>query len=162
MASRGRPANTPFALAAELEPGETYVLNDLAALGMFRNKLAGKAELKDHVGLNLDIAHMRIGEPLIGAADLRPFRDLVVHAHISDHPGMHTRDQVVGRWTSIERRDSGYVPYFELLQDRLRSRADVGLPFSGAVALELEGCNRLRWIIDSLNAMKMIAAMTAG
>ena len=50
----------------------------------------------------------------------------------------------------------------ELLQDRLRSRADVGLPFSGTVALELEGCNRLRWIIDSLNAMKMIAAMTAG
>ena len=111
------------------------------------------AALRPHVGLNVDIAHMRIAG--VKAKDLHPIRDWIVHAHICDHPGMHTRDQVVGTWTPVERYESEFYPYLRLLAEiDPQSPERAGRPFTGAVALELEGCGRINWIHQSLVAMK--------
>ena len=144
-------AEASFTLALEMEPGETYVLNGLEPLETLADELAPDGEyhnLRQHVGFNLDIAHMKIAK--ISADQLENVKGLFVHAHISDHPGMHTRDQVVGTWTEIERDHSGYFDYLKLLADHGGANP---LPFSGAVALELEGCNRMSWIHRSLDAM---------
>jgi sugar phosphate isomerase/epimerase len=155
-----------FALALETEPGETYVLNSVASIRKMLERLEGTAPVEGanadwlcrHVGLNLDIAHMRIAR--IKASELRPFADRIVHAHISDHPGMHTHDQIVGSWTHPGRLTGGYREYLDLLLDRAQSarcqeRDDKkSLPFSGAVAVELEGCDRVFWIHDSLARLK--------
>jgi sugar phosphate isomerase/epimerase len=162
-----------FTLALELEPGEIYVLNGsgpngVGAIDQLVGRLKGDipikvdgadaALLRKHVGLNLDIAHMRIAG--IKAADLRPFSDRIVHAHISDHPGMHTHDQIVGSWTNPGRLDGGYREYLDLLLDRAQAaqcrdkKNAESLPFSGAVAVELEGCCRIFSIHDSLARLK--------
>lgn len=107
--------------------------------------------LAAHVGLNVDIAHMKIAR--VQARDLMPYLPSIVHAHIADHPGVHTRDQQVGKYTPVQQvSKGGYRPYIDLLSERCRQSAN-GLPFSRAIALELEGCNRIEWIYDSLSAM---------
>ncbi len=150
-----------FGIALELEPGETYVLNSLDTLNRIDDWLTSaetnrNAEgLHRHIGFNLDIAHMRIAG--ITDADLTTFKDRIVHAHISDHPGMHTHDQVVGSWTDYRNARGGYTAYWKLLNQRLASAAttdNIRPPFSGAVAIELEGCNRIAWIHDSVTRLR--------
>jgi sugar phosphate isomerase/epimerase len=157
----------PFALALELEPGETYVFRDIKTMRLIDNALSSPkcALLKPYVGYNFDIAHMRIAR--ISADKLKPYLSRIVHAHIADHPGLHTRDQIVGIWSPVERRHSGYYDYVRLLQERgeeyqrglqerggQRTGDERDLPFSGVIALELEGCGRVNWIHRSLTAMK--------
>jgi hypothetical protein len=156
----------PFALALETEPGEVYVLNHQESIRKIVERLDGTIRveganlklLREHVGLNVDIAHMRIAG--IKATDLRPFVDWIVHAHISDHPGVHTHDQIVGSWTHPCRLKGGYREYLDLLLERAtsaHSQRNTGrkpLPFSRAVAVELEGCDRMFWIHDSLARLK--------
>ncbi len=145
-----------FALGLELEPGANYVLRDTASLGELMKRVANESSLAAHVGLNLDIAHMKIEG--VQASDLEPYLDCIVHAHISDHPGVHTRDQQVGKYTPVQQvSEGGYRPYLDLLHRRSRD-AGSQLPFSGAIALELEGCNRIEWIYDSLSAMTHLIA----
>jgi sugar phosphate isomerase/epimerase len=160
-----------FTLALEMEPGETYVLNSLESIRKIVQRLVGEISveganadwLQEHVGLNLDIAHMRIAR--IKASELQPFVDRLVHAHISDHPGMHTHDQVVGRWTHPGRLEGGYREYLDLLLQRAQAvsrqenASPKSLPFSGAVAVELEGCDRIFWIHDSLTRLKHAIAL---
>jgi hypothetical protein len=147
-----------FYLAVEIEPGATYVLNSLKSLESFIDLVRVDPILNRHVGINLDIAHLRIAEE--DASQIKPsLVSRVLHAHISDHPFMHTRDQLVGKWTSVEcGLAGGYRPYLQLLAQRLNATGgaehDDGLPFSGAVALELEGCNRVSWVWQSLGAME--------
>lgn len=150
-----------FGIALELEPGETYLLNNVKRMKWLANRFCSpqnskgqKNLLHGKVGFNIDIAHMRIQR--ISACDLREFEDLIVHAHISDHPRMHTHDQIVGSWTNLISPRTGYHHYLHLLMDRAEAakKAPVdSLPFSGAVALELEGCNRIMAIHDSLSRM---------
>jgi hypothetical protein len=152
-----------WALALEMEPGETYLLNGLEAMQAVAERLDGTRPLpkevpKDalrslqlHVGYNIDIAHMRIAG--VEADQLSEFRDRIVHAHIADHPGMHTHDQPLGSWTNVVRYDGGYVPYLGLLMERLDNSTD--LPFSGAVAIELEGRNDIMAIQHSITALRM-------
>ena len=105
-----------FALALEMEPGESYILNGTEPLEAVAQRLGlggSHQHLATHVGFNLDIAHMRIAE--ISANQLHGLRGWFVHAHIADHPGMHTRDQVVGTWTEIERNGGGYFDYLKML-----------------------------------------------
>lgn len=143
---------SPFALALELEPGVTYVLNKKSYQGVCY-RIGQDSRLRGCVGLNVDVAHMKLAE--ISAHDLLPFQHQIVHAHISDHPPrMHTRDQVVGEWTTVDRHQSDYLPYLRLLADRTAKPNDCGLPFSGVVALELEGCNRISWVHRSLSALR--------
>lgn len=149
----------PFALALELEPGETYVLNSLSALTSIARRInsPNSSMLRKHVGLNLDIAHMRIAG--IKAAELRSFMSLFVHSHISDHPGMHTHDQVVGSWTNVHAVTGGYQPYIAILLDRAKSAKRGDLPFSRSIAIELEGCNRAFAIHDSVSRLRQVIQM---
>ncbi|HEX4610298.1 MAG TPA: hypothetical protein VH092_19060, partial [Urbifossiella sp.] len=142
-----------FALGLELEPGPTYVLNDIDAIDRLMALSSENPLIRDHVGLNIDIAHMRIAG--IAADRLAPWRDRIVHAHVADHPpGMHTRDQPPGTWTPVYTPDSPYHPYVRLLADRARAyEPGHGLPFSGAVALELEGCDRIDWVYQGVPAV---------
>ncbi len=153
-----------FAFALELEPGETYVLNDDTRIARLFGRLEGTnapfADLARYVGLNIDIAHMRIAR--IRAKQLRPFLDRIVHAHVSDHPGIHTHDQFVGSWTNVQRLSGGYVPYVKLLFDRASQAAQEEgnvLPFTNAIAVELEGCNRIFSIHDSLSRLAHLIAL---
>jgi sugar phosphate isomerase/epimerase len=164
-----------FTLALELEPGEIYVLNSVDSISRLVGRLKGEIPvevegadadlLRRHVGLNLDIAHMRIAG--IKAEDLRKFSDWIVHAHISDHPAMHTHDQIVGSWTNPGRLKGGYHEYLDLLLDRAQAARcqaknnPESLPFSGAVAVELEGCDRIFWIHDSLARLKHAIQLAA-
>jgi sugar phosphate isomerase/epimerase len=149
-----------YFLAVEMEPGATYLLNGIERLMMFNDLVMNDKVLRANVGFNLDIAHMRIAE--IGAAELEPLMPRVLHAHISDHPFMHTRDQPVGKWTSVEcDPEGGYAPYVWLLAKRYDATSDLDgdeLPFTGAVALELEGCDRIAWVRQSLDSMDHLFA----
>jgi len=171
-----------FAVGCELEPGDTYVLNDDLALETLDTFLRGdpiagecltpyqKGLAAAHVGINLDIAHMRIAG--VGAPALERYLSRIVHAHISDHPGLHTQDQSVGNWTPLSRNvDVGYEPYIKLLERRAMEYASQStrqggansttavkssLPFSNAVAIELEGSARLQTVGRSVAAMRQI------
>lgn len=149
----------PFALALELEPGPSYLLNSRNAVKAVIDEIRGDELLRNRVGLNLDIAHMRL-------ANVRPkwlrennLVSQIVHAHICDHPRMHTRDQPLGTWTSTY---SGrqFGDYLDLLFERAKNAppaaensSDDMLPFSRAVAIELEGSNRISWIHRSVNRL---------
>jgi sugar phosphate isomerase/epimerase len=144
---------TEFAVALELEPGEIYLFNDDTRIRQVfelcdRSSQAGL--LKDHVGLNVDIAHMRIAG--VSASQLEEFLPRMCHAHVSDHPGIHTHDQFVGNWTNIEQRDGGYLPYLRQLLRRCDTKSSV--PFTRCVAIELEGCNRIFSIHDSISRLR--------
>lgn len=144
-----------WALALELEPGPTYVFNNLEAIRMLIRCLEeGKyKKLRPHVGINLDVAHMKIAR--VDATDLVEFNDWIVHAHICDHPEMHTRDQIVGTWSQVDRYDGRHYPYLRLLAEiDPTSKKREGRPFTGTIALELEGCSRIGWIHQSLVSMK--------
>jgi hypothetical protein len=101
---------------------------------------------------------MRIAK--IRAETLNEFADRLVHAHIADHPGAHTRDQAPGSWTAALSPDSGYLPYLRLLAERAqRHQPTAGLPFSGAFALELEGCDSLSPVYSSIPIMMHMSEM---
>jgi len=158
-------ANSSFVLAVEMEPGETYVLNSQAAMLKLLDRIEGRSPvfdrdhklldhklLEQHVGFNIDVAHMRIAR--IYAQELEPLQHRIAHAHISDHPLMHTHDQYVGSWTNPGFTQGGYREYLDLLLRRSHQFAEKkGFPFSNAVAVELEGCNRIFWIHDSLTRL---------
>ena len=151
-----------WAIALELEPGELFTLNDEDALkdlcGMLSEGAVGPdpsdciKDLQGRVGLNVDIAHMKIAK--VAPSFLESVSDLVVHAHICDTPGQHTRDQPVGEWNPVERIESLDYEFLEVLRKiQAEKGSRLGLPYSNTVALELEGCNRIRWILESLSAM---------
>jgi sugar phosphate isomerase/epimerase len=167
-----READPRFAIALEMEPGETYVLNSVEKMKGLAARFDGKHKtaatkfgaLRNYVGFNLDIAHLRIAG--IQAADLDDtLLPKIVHAHIADHPfrasgegqeteilGMHTHDQFVGSWTNVLQRKGGYQPY--LLRLVKRAAIDSEVLFSKAIAVELEGCNRVFSVHDSLSRLK--------
>ena len=149
-----------YCFAVELEPGDAYVVNDCDSLELLFKEI-DKADLAGIVGLNLDIAHFRISG--ITAQQVREsgLAERIVHAHIADHPpGMHTRDLALGTFTDVESRPNGFTPYIALLRERADNhRRDPGrLPFTGAVALELEGCSRIGWIDSSIPHLKRLLA----
>jgi sugar phosphate isomerase/epimerase len=160
-------ASRRYGIALELEPGAVYVLGNTARLEKLCADISSycvtgspanqdqKVRICNHVGLNTDITHMLISK--IPANTLSKFKSLILHAHISDGPHLHTRDQTVGNWTSVQATWGGYHDYLSLLYDCWAERRDTsGLPFSNAIALELEGCDRPSWIQHSFTAMKQL------
>jgi len=148
-------ADEPWVLALEFEPGETYVLGTPKRLKNLIAMLPEYPELEGHVGLNVDIAHMRMAG--IKASDLRDWgcEDWIVHAHIADHPGMHTRDQCIGDWTAVDRIGTEEYEFLTLLAE-IKETREGGLPFSNTVALELEGCGRIGWVHNSLTKIRQM------
>lgn len=155
-----------WCLAAEMEPGPAYVLNGVDRMMGLIDLIP--RELHQHVALNLDIAHAKICESESWSSSeesaelwetLRPH---FAHAHWCDHPGMHTRDQAVGRWNPVHQSSSDSYELLGLFQvANLEPRESNHPPKSGAVALELEGCNRIRWVHNSAAAMKHAVRWTA-
>lgn len=155
----------PYALSLEVEPGPSYVLSDGDSLLSVYDAIR-KAELK-HVGLNLDIAHFKIAgiSPSFlkgqheGGIQGPNLTHWIVHSHIADHPlRMHTRDLSLGAFSNLEHFPSDFCGYLDLLMDRAvdYEKNKGGLLFSGAVALELEGCGRVTWIHDSIGQLKRL------
>lgn len=161
VASLDNTNDIRLAIGLEIEPGETYVLKNLDVARQLFEKIDEQPRLQQRVGLNVDVAHLRIiPEDSLRdySADLAQLLPRIVHAHISDHPRMHTRDQPVGDWTSVFHEQGGYVNYLEKLLDRAAQTGTV-LPFSRTVALELEGCNRFRWIANGISGIRQCIAM---
>jgi hypothetical protein len=165
-----------FAYALELEPGSSYLLRDEKTLRNFHDHLL-QCEFRDHVGYNLDLAHWLIANvpvdvlsPKTSCRDIDPDSILahIAHAHISDHPGhpdrrMHTRDLPVGSHSAILHDCGEYFDYLGALTVRchhetlrVNGEAKGGVPFTKAVAIELEGCARLFWIHDSITRLRYL------
>lgn len=160
-ALRGRQ-HERWALGLELEPGDTYVLQNQQGLVELFGLLEGDvrfAALRPHLGLNVDVAHMRMAN--VHPSVLRDGEGLgrrVVHSHLADHPGMHTRDQAIGDWMPVDRYDAKEYEFLLDIAESFGRRGPTELPYSGCVALELEGCNRIAWIHRSLTAMRHMCA----
>jgi hypothetical protein len=143
-------ANTVL-FALELEPGESYAFHELDALHVIDSLLSRPPyqHLRDHVGINVDIAHMIAAG--ISHDQLAKFAHLFVHSHICDLPPfMHTRDQPVGTWCPLNQGGGDHLEFLRLLSEESSEK------FSGYVALELEGCSRENWIHQSTAALRQI------
>jgi hypothetical protein len=151
--------NQRFVIALELEPGNAYVLRDKDTLNSLMRKIQSDPLLRQHVGLNLDLGHMRLAN--VTPTDLEPHSKSIVHSHISDHPKMHTRDHPLGFWTNIAHRNE-FDPYVELLQKRSQNLSvnptKGELEFSNTLAVELEGCNRIEWVLSSVQEVRRLLA----
>jgi hypothetical protein len=161
----------PYALSLELEPGSAYVLSDHTSLMQVYDAIQTNG-LAEKVGLNLDIAHFKIAgispaflkggmENNVQGKDLTHW---LVHSHIADHPlRMHTRDLALSAYTDLEGVSSDFCAYLDLLMDRAKhfQANRTGLLFSGAVAVELEGCSRMSWIHNSIPQLKKLLRAAA-
>lgn len=153
-------SDSRWVIALELEPGPAYVVNGTDSLKLLVKGISKYPVLAQHVGLNVDIAHYRIADVQI--KDIRECaEDHVVHAHICDHPGMHTRDQIVGSWEPVDFPPGSDRDYLRWLHEIGHNRRSTGVPFTGTVALELEGCGRIAWIHQSLVAAKQAIEFAA-
>jgi sugar phosphate isomerase/epimerase len=88
-------------LAAEIEPGFSYILNSVKSVQCFLDELK-KAKIDEVVGLNLDIGHLLILNQMSGCTmnlDVaRGWGAHIFHAHVSDNAGFHFSDLVPGTY----------------------------------------------------------------
>ena len=148
-----------WAFALEAEPGPTYTLNSLESLKtVMAQRDKDFPELRRHIGLNVDVAHFQMCG--ITAPQLAGLRDYIIHSHVTGHPKNHTCDQPPGTWFPTDRIESPDYGYYAVLQDQL-STTPRTLPFSGTVALELEGCDRMSWVEDGLAALRRMLVNTS-
>jgi hypothetical protein len=149
-----------WVLALELEPGH-YAFNNFDSIEHVFSDLIEQPAYKpltNHLSINLDVAHMKIAK--VKETDLEKYSKWIAHAHICDHPGMHTKDQVIGTWEPIDRSSSSFHKYIELYYKATKERMEVGLPTSRAIAIELEGCNRISWIHESVMSLRHVLLST--
>lgn len=140
-------------LAAEIEPGFSYVLNDRHAVTEYIH-LIRKKGMQDCVGLNMDIGHLMIlgnaprQEARISVSDVSLWKEHIFHAHISDNVGHHFRDLVPGTIHPLyeEDRETEFEEWVRLCKEI----AEENEHFSRHIALELEGCSRIQWVQRSL------------
>jgi len=143
---------TGVRLAAEIEPGFSYVLSSRTAVEFYLQEIR-KRKLDRWLGLNADIGHLLIlqgsnrpGVPI--TPDIaRTWTPHIFHAHGSDNVGQHYRDLVPGTFHSINSGDGErfFWEWVELLQACVGNGS-----FSGFLAVELEACSRIQWLQRSL------------
>lgn len=140
-------------LAAEIEPGYSYVLNNTHAVSEYIKLIKDKG-MADIVGLNLDIGHLMIlanshrEADCVSISDVELWKDHVFHAHISDNVGHHFRDLVPGTIHPLYGKDNNNA--FESWLRLCAEIANQNKSFSQYIALELEGCSRIQWVQQSL------------
>lgn len=141
-------------LAAEIEPGFSYVLNGGNAVEDFLGEVR-RLDMLDCVGLNLDLGHMLMlvdaprEKDRITLEKARRWREHIFHAHASDNVGHHFGDIVPGTYHSLQSEEDGDIafrPWVELCLECARETNG----HSGHIAVELEGCDRLQWVQRSL------------
>jgi hypothetical protein len=170
-----RDAGLKFAIAMEFEPGAPYLFGlhsrgDYSALACadYATETRDLLELfvreiefsgiSGNLGVNFDLGHFRIAGIEPKAIEESGLSRHFVHAHICDHPpGMHTRDFPLGTWSRIG-HPSMYAEYLSLLKRRAVHFAEHpdGLPFTGAVAIELEGCHHPGWLHSCIPALRSL------
>ncbi len=135
--------------AIEVEPDSVYLFDSEKKIAVLERLLENEfTDLQGVVGMNFDLAHMAILDADIPT--LNRFHKLFVHGHIADHPSVHTRDRSPGTWTNLENWRSNTYAYLSILEKAFEYRQANNLPHSNAVAIELEGCSRLRWVLESI------------
>ncbi len=140
-------------LAAEIEPGFSYVLNSRSTIDAFLSELNNRS-INDCVGLNLDIGHLIIlshtTKPLnrITPNIARHWKKSIFHAHISDNIGHHYGDLVPGVLHDLYAADDEEA--FDKWVKFCWECAKDNEMFTGYLAVELEGCSRIQWIQRSL------------
>ena len=144
------------AIALELEPGPSYLLNSIRGRPFCHRDKPSTLErvLKDlpaqYVGLNLDVGHflrLEAIEPDLLAHVYSDYLDRILHAHVSRHSGIHGQDLYL--------RDSDYAEckrWLKLFTDSAdRERASES---TRTVAIELEACHQVEWIEQSLHVVR--------
>jgi class 3 adenylate cyclase len=129
-------------LAMEVEPGESFLIKDLAAYSDLRHELKGigAAETERKTLLNIDVAHLKLIEHNSRGGDKplevirRDLRERVAHMHLSDHARTHASDLAPGAYHFF----SDYEDWLELARDLRNARERT---YSGVIAIELEACN---------------------
>ena len=149
----------PPVIALELEPGVSFLLQDVEAFLAVRERLTDNV-ICERIRLNADLAHFFI----LGyhkPEDLGEARDLVTHMHISDHAGdsrwggAHFSDLPVGRFHFYE----DYQPWLKEAIERTNKTRQV---FSGFVAVELEANNSPEDVLASISLTRRWLQQTAG
>jgi sugar phosphate isomerase/epimerase len=112
------------------------------------------------VGLNFDLGHFMIAD--ISAETAARYGDRFVNAHISDHPSTHIKDQVPGRWNSVFRNPEKFEAMVGVYHEAVQLRKRGGLPISGSVSLELEGCGNHAWINQGLGTLRHLLSYSDG
>ena len=144
------------AIALELEPGPSYLLNSVCGrpfCGMQRPSALQRV-MKElpakYVGLNLDIGHflrLEAVEPDLLAHVYSEYLDRVLHAHASRHTGIHGQDLYL--------RSEDYAEckrWLKVFCDSMSCDRD-SVP-TKTVAVELEACHRTEWIEKSLRILR--------
>lgn len=143
-------------LAAEIEPGYSFVLNNRKRVNYFVSKLKEKG-IADVVGLNLDVGHILIlshtenEDERIRPEDVQHWIPQIFHAHVSDNVGFHFRDLVPGTFHHLGTKDEGIHErtFREWIEVCLRCSVE-NLSFTRHLAVELEACSRIQWVQRSL------------
>lgn len=126
-------------LAVELEPGPLFVLGGWDSLLMFCKQVEADEDLKDTVGLNLDIPHWAFlsGITVEQVRQTPAVYNRIIHGHISDHSKGHFSDNAV---QSIHDQQS-FKPWIDLICElNAIPRIPGELHYSGFLALEMESC----------------------
>jgi hypothetical protein len=146
-----------FNFACELEPDDVFVFSDIDSLKRLAEAIEARPDLAKKVSLNMDLAHLALAD--IKPRELEPYSNLFSHAHLSDHASIHTRDRAPGTWKILENWSSEIYGYFSILERSYAMRSSSGQVCSGAIAIELEGCGRIRWLLESVAMTKYSLAM---
>lgn len=157
-----------WCLSIEIEPGENYCCDSVDSYlhlkKLFKDVVRNRGLPPDysrHIGLNVDIGHLLV----LGIEKMAAIEDVlsdiacqeITHCHASDHPaGIHARDRPLGIWHSVDRHDPLLRDIFRRLANCKNDRSAASPPFSGSIALELEGCNRFDWIARGLRNMQYL------
>jgi hypothetical protein len=143
-------------MAIELEPGDSFLMNDLKAFKNLCGKVAELCRRKpglragEKLRLNVDVAHAF----LIGYSplDLKGMEDKVAHMHLSDHAGdaltgrVHTSDLIPGFFHGFKE----FKPWLELAIRRTVHKKD----FSGIISVELEAINDIDQVLCAINVTR--------
>lgn len=140
----------------ELEPGPSFILNDLNALISVASCCRDLASsFSINVGLNMDIAHWMLAgiNPSFITSDVL---DLIGHCHICDSSCGHMDDSPLFDMRGKE----AFRQWFEILDKRIRTSKQhdlkmVAFPYSGYVSLELECAKHLQDVQRSFETLSI-------
>lgn len=153
-------AEHQIAVAAELEPGEFYVLRSISELSQFLQAIE-RAGAGDIVGANMDIGHFAIARHMADDtirwdAQLESLKHKVIHCHLSHHSRKgHFGDGPVDASTfdPVVRR------LIRTYGESIAVRRQRNLPTTAHVSVELEASSGARAVVQSIqNTIQLLGS----